>query len=111
MKPTCVCFCSAILGFFLPIPALTQIASVQATGRDAETNIEKYNTNIKLVDEKLKAAADMMHAQPPNYGQAIAILTEASQMAPDQDGVWYRLAVAYLGSADAQADGAEKTRG
>jgi len=110
MKPTCVCVCSTILGFFLSVPAYAQIASVKATGRDAEVNIEKYKTNIKLVDEKLKAAGDMMHAQPPNYRQAIAILTEASQMAPDQDAVWYRLGVAYLGSANAQGDGAEKTR-
>lgn len=99
----------AILYLSLSIPALPQV-SVTGGSHDVPANTEKYNTTIKVVDEKLKVAGDLMRAQPPNYDQAIAVLTEAKQMAPDQDVVWYRLGVAYLGSANALPDATEKTR-
>lgn len=99
----------AILYLSLSIPALPQV-SVTGGSHEIPANAEKYNTAIKVVDEKLKAAGDLMRAQPPNYDQAIAVLTEAKQMAPDQDVVWYRLGVAYLGSANALPDATEKTR-
>ena len=103
MKRNSVWPCSAILCFFLSIPALTQ--SIVTGGNSAVPgHIEAH------LDERLKAAGEMMRAKPPNYDQAIAILTEATQMAPDQDGVWYRLGVAFLGSANAQADTVEKTK-
>lgn len=109
MKPNCACVCSAILCSLLSIPALSQ-SSVNGASRDSQSKVELPKATLKLVDEKLKAAADMMRAEPPNYDQAIAIMTEATRIAPDQDGVWYRLGVAYMGSSNTQTDAAEKTR-
>jgi tetratricopeptide (TPR) repeat protein len=106
MKLSSVCSYSAILWFSISIPALAQV-SVTGGNRDMEPARE---VNLPAVDEKLKAAADMMHAQPPDYNQAIAALTEASQMAPEEDAVWYRLGVAYLESANAQDDAAGKAK-
>ena len=101
MKCHSLCLCSAILCFFLSIPALAQTASVKGSSRDAHGAV---------VNKKLNAVADMMRAQHPNYDQAIATLTEATQMAPEQDVVWYWLGVAYLESAKEQTDAAEKTK-
>jgi tetratricopeptide (TPR) repeat protein len=76
----------------------------------AAVEAEKYNANVKAVNEKLTTATNLMHAQPPNYDQAISTLNEATQMAPDQDVVWYRLGSAYLESARAETDKAEQTK-
>lgn len=76
----------------------------------AAVEAEKYNANIKAVNEKLLAAANLTKATPPNYDQAISTLNEATQMAPDQDVVWYRLGATYLQSAQAQTDKAEQTK-
>jgi tetratricopeptide (TPR) repeat protein len=62
------------------------------------------------VNEKLKAATAAEQATPPNYDAAIASLTEASQMVPNEDLVWFRLGGAYLDSAKTQTDPAEKTK-
>lgn len=110
MKRNFVCPCSGILYFLLSISALTQTSSVSGGNRDVQGNIDAHDTNIKVVDKKLKAAEDIMRAQPPDYDRAIATLAEAVQMAPDQDAVWYRLGVAYLRSANAQDDAVEKTK-
>lgn len=109
MKCNSVRHYSAILCVFLSIRAITQtVSKVTGGNRDVQGNIETHK--IKVVDDKLKAAGEMMRAQPPNYDQAIAILTEATQMAPDQDVVWYRLGVAYLGAANTQGDAAESMK-
>ena len=71
---------------------------------------QQYNNTVQNVNQKLRAATDMMKAQPPNYDQAIAMLTEAQQMAPNEDVVWYRLGSAYLDSAKTQTDAAEKAK-
>lgn len=71
---------------------------------------EAYNANIKQVNEKLKAATAALQAQPPNYDSAIASLNEATQMAPNEDLVWYRLGASYLDSTKTQTDPAEKTK-
>jgi len=112
MKRNSVCVCSAILCFLVSIPAWAQssVTGGQKERQAEQANNEKYNATIKVVNEKLKAAGDLMRAEPPQYDQAIAILTEATQMVPEQDAVWYRLGVAHLKSADAQADAAEKTK-
>jgi tetratricopeptide (TPR) repeat protein len=71
---------------------------------------EKYNTNAKAVNEKLNAAVAATKLPTPDYEQALALLNEASQMAPNEDVVWARLGVTYLDSAKAQTDAAEKTK-
>jgi len=76
----------------------------------AAAEAEKYNANIKSVNEKLTAATNLMHAQPPNYDQAISILTETTQMAPDQDVVWYRLGNADLESTRSLTDKEEQAK-
>ncbi|MBV9180685.1 MAG: tetratricopeptide repeat protein [Acidobacteria bacterium] len=71
---------------------------------------QQYNAALKTVNDKLRAATDLLHAQPPNYDQAIATLNEAQQMAPNEDVIWYRLGTAYLDSAKTQTDPGEKTK-
>jgi tetratricopeptide (TPR) repeat protein len=125
MKPRYLFVRSAILACVLSIPALASkmepqnvqagakkqsVPAEQTRQQEEQANIEKYKAKMAAVDEKFKAAADMMRAQPPNFDQAIETLIEATRMAPEQDAVWYRLGVAYLGSANAQADAAEKAR-
>ena len=75
-----------------------------------QKKVESYNANIKQVNEKLKDANTALQAQPPNYETAIASLNEASQMAPNEDLVWFRLGSAYLDSTKTQTDAAEKTK-
>jgi tetratricopeptide (TPR) repeat protein len=68
----------------------------------------KEVTTIKTLNEKLAAANDASKAK--DYDTAIGILTEASQIDPTRDLIWFRLADAYSGSADKQTDPAEKTK-
>lgn len=117
MRRNSVCPCSAILCVLLAIPALGQTASVKGTSTDGQgvqqkgkTNVEKYRSKVTIVNKKLEAAAEMMRAHPPNYDQAIATLTEATQIVPREDVAWYRLGLAYLESAKAQSETAESTR-
>ena len=78
--------------------------------QEQQAKVEAYNKNIGTVNEKLKAATAAEQATPPNYDSAIATLTEATQMVPNEDLVWFRLGGAYLDSAKAQTDPAEKTK-
>jgi tetratricopeptide (TPR) repeat protein len=78
--------------------------------QEQQAKVEQYNKNIGTVNDKLKAASAAEQATPPNYDAAIASLTEASQMVPNEDLVWFRLGGAYLDSAKAQTDPAEKTK-
>jgi len=78
--------------------------------QEQQAKIENYNKNIGAVNEKLKAATAAEQATPPNYDAAIASLNEAAQMVPNEDLVWFRLGGAYLDSARAQTDPAEKTK-
>lgn len=71
---------------------------------------ESYNKNISAVNDKLKAATAAEQANPPNYDAAIASLNEATQIVPNEDLVWFRLGAAYLDSAKAQTDPAERTK-
>ena len=75
-----------------------------------QKKVESYNANIKQVNEKLKAAATALQAQPPDYNTAIASLNDASQMAPNEGLVWYRLGSVYLDSEKTQTDPAEKKK-
>ncbi len=76
--------------------------------QEQQANAEKYNTNIKAMNEKLKAATAAQQAG--DFDTAIASLNEASQMGPNEDLIWYRLGGAYLESAKKQTDAAEKTK-
>jgi len=78
--------------------------------QEQQAKIEQYNKSIGTVNDKLKAATAAEQATPPNYDAAIASLTEASQMVPNEDLVWFRLGGAYLDSAKSQTDPAEKTK-
>jgi tetratricopeptide (TPR) repeat protein len=78
--------------------------------QEQQAKTEQYNKNIGAVNDKLKAASAAEQATPPNYDAAIASLNEASQMAPNEDLVWFRLGGAYLDSAKAATDPAEKTK-
>src|SRR3984893_1356067 len=70
---------------------------------------EKYNANVKAVNEKLNAATAAAKSTPPAYDRAIALIDEAVQMAPSEDLVWFRRGAMYLDSSKAQTDLAEKT--
>jgi tetratricopeptide (TPR) repeat protein len=83
-----------------------QVKQQQAEAEKAQ----QYNASVKAVNEKLNAAAALMKAQPPDYAQAIAMYKEAATMVPDEDIVWFRLGSAYLDSARAQTDAAERTK-
>jgi tetratricopeptide (TPR) repeat protein len=78
--------------------------------QEQQAKAEKYNTNIKAINEKFNAANAALKATPPQYDAAIASLNEATQLGPDEDLVWFRLGAAYLDSAKAQTDAAEKTK-
>lgn len=71
---------------------------------------QQRNANIKNVNDKLKAAVGLMTAATPDYEQAIALLNQAKDMAPNEDVVWGDLGAAYLDSAQAQTDPEEKAR-
>lgn len=76
--------------------------------QEAKAKAENYNANIKAINEKFNAANAAL--KDKQYDTAIAALNETTQMAPNEDLVWYRLGAAYLDSAKAQTDPAEKTR-
>jgi tetratricopeptide (TPR) repeat protein len=78
--------------------------------QEQQAKVEQYNKSIGTVNDKLKAATADEQANPPNYDGAIGLLTEASQMVPNEDLVWFRLGGAYLDSAKTQTDPAEKTK-
>jgi tetratricopeptide (TPR) repeat protein len=76
--------------------------------QEQQAAAEKYNSNIKVINEKLKAASAA--SQAGNDDAAIASLNEATQMGPNEDLLWFRLGQAYLDSAKKQTDAAERTK-
>ncbi|SRR6266567_689170 len=78
--------------------------------QEQASNAEKYNANVKAINEKLTAATAAAKSTPPDYDKAIALMDEAVQMAPNEDLVWFRRGAIYLDSATAQTDLAEKTK-
>jgi tetratricopeptide (TPR) repeat protein len=90
--------------------------------QEQQATAAKYNANIKVANEKLKAASAQIDAANTamktndtatantNYDGAIATLNETAQLMPNEDYIWYRLGSAYLASAKAQSDAAEKTK-
>jgi tetratricopeptide (TPR) repeat protein len=78
--------------------------------QEQAANAEKYNSNIKAINEKFNAANAALKATPPQYDAAIASLNEATQLGPNEDLVWFRLGAAYLDSAKTATDPADKTK-
>jgi len=94
-----------------------QVSSAAKQGMSAEqakavqeqaTKAQKENMTIKALNEKL--AASTQASQAGDYEQAITILTEATQMDPSRDLLWFKLGDAYRQSAIKQADPAEKQK-
>jgi tetratricopeptide (TPR) repeat protein len=87
-----------------------EFANAQATGQAQMTpeqkkqieESQKENSKIKGLNEKLAAAATFQEAG--NYEQAVATLTEAAQLDPTRDLIWFKL-------ADAERLWASKTAG
>src|SRR6266699_3394218 len=64
--------------------------------QDQAANAEKYNSNIKAINEKFNAATAALKATPPQYDAAIGSLNEATPLGPNEDLVWFRLGATYL---------------
>lgn len=68
----------------------------------------KENDVVKVLNQKLAAAKQASNAG--DYDTAVAQMTEATQLDPNRDLLWFTLANAYKGSADKQTDTAEKSK-
>jgi tetratricopeptide (TPR) repeat protein len=68
----------------------------------------KENNTVKALNDKLQAANTASAAG--DFDTAITILTEATQMDPNRDLIWFKLGDAYRMSATKQTDPAEKTK-
>lgn len=69
---------------------------------------QKENNTVKSLQAKLDAANAAIQAK--DYETAITNLTEANQIDPSRDVLWYRLGDAYRLSASTQTDPAEKQK-
>jgi tetratricopeptide (TPR) repeat protein len=94
-----------------------QTNSAQASGMTAEqvkqiqaqqAQAAKEKDTVKTLNEKLTAAKTASDAG--DFETAIATLTEANQMDPTRDLIWFRLGDAYRMSAAKQTDPAEKQK-
>jgi tetratricopeptide (TPR) repeat protein len=70
--------------------------------------VNKENTTVKSLNEKLAAANTATTAG--DFDTAIATLTEATQLDPTRDLIWFKLGDAYRSSAIKQTDSAEKAK-
>ena len=75
--------------------------------KQQEAAVKEQGT-VKQLNEKLIAANTA--SASGDYDTAITVLTEASQIDPGRDLIWYKLADAYSASAVKQADSSEKTK-
>ena len=66
-------------------PALTE------EEKKENARIENENLKIRDVNKLIQAADAAATAQPPNYDQAIASMTQASQLGPNYPLVWVKL--------------------
>jgi tetratricopeptide (TPR) repeat protein len=69
---------------------------------------QKEQMTVKTLNAKLAEAKTASDAG--NWDQAITVLTEATQVDPNRDLLWFKLGDAYRGSAPKQTDSAEKTK-
>jgi tetratricopeptide (TPR) repeat protein len=70
--------------------------------------VQKETSTVKTLQGKLDAANAAITAK--DYDTAITNLTEANQVDPSRDVLWYRLGDAYRLSAATQTDSAEKQK-
>jgi tetratricopeptide (TPR) repeat protein len=78
--------------------------------QEAAEKAAKETNTIKALNEKLAAARADMQPATANYDEAIALMTEATQVDPSRDLVWATLGDAYRYSAPKQSDPAEKSK-
>jgi tetratricopeptide (TPR) repeat protein len=76
--------------------------------QEAAEKVNKENTTIKTLNEKIVAANTAMKAG--DFDTAISTLTEALQVDTTHDVIWAQLGDANRGSALKQTDPAEKTK-
>jgi tetratricopeptide (TPR) repeat protein len=76
--------------------------------QEAQAQAAKETNTVKSLNDKLNAAKTASDAG--DYETAIATLTEANQVDPSRDVIWFRLADAYRMSAVKQTDPAEKQK-
>ena len=85
-----------------------QAKQAQAQLKENQAAAAKEGETVKVLNEKLKAATDASKAG--DYDNAIALLTEATNLDGTRDVLWYQLGDAYSQSASKQTDAAEKTK-
>jgi tetratricopeptide (TPR) repeat protein len=76
--------------------------------QEAQTKQAKETNTVKSLNDKLNAAKTA--ADAGDYDTAIAALTEATQMDPSRDLIWFKLGDYYRMSAPKQTDPAEKQK-
>lgn len=76
--------------------------------QEAAAKQQKEVNTVKALNEKLAAAAQS--TQAGDYEAAITTLNEATQIDPNRDLIWFKLADAYRSSSSKQTDAAEKTK-
>jgi tetratricopeptide (TPR) repeat protein len=76
--------------------------------QEAQAKQQKEVNTVKSLNEKLASAAQS--TEGGDYDGAIATLTEATQIDPSRDLIWFKLADAYRGSVAKQTDVAEKAK-
>jgi tetratricopeptide (TPR) repeat protein len=78
--------------------------------QEQQEKVKKENNTVKSLNDKLNAAKAAADATPPDYDTAIAALTEANQIDPSRDLIWFKLGDYYRLSATKQTDNAEKQK-
>jgi tetratricopeptide (TPR) repeat protein len=76
--------------------------------QEAQAKAAKEKNTVSTLNEKLAAAKTASDAG--DYETAISTLTEANQIDPTRDLLWFKLGDAYRMSATKQTDPAEKTK-
>src|SRR5581483_5256039 len=76
--------------------------------QEQQAKQQKEVSTVKSLQSKLDAANTAIQAK--DYDTAITNLTEANQIDPSRDVLWYRLGDAYRLSAPTQTDPAEKQK-
>ena len=76
--------------------------------QESQAKVQKEGNTIKSLNDKLNAAKNA--ADAGDYDTAIASLTEANQVDPSRDLIWFKLADYYRLSVPKQTDAAEKQK-